>query len=179
VVAVRSFVDVKQVLASLQANRAVLVVIHATEEDRRRCLDVLAGWAFGSGGDLDEIGPNAVLTRPRDAPPARLARTQIVSAADRIFATGDPAIPSRDEEARLRALAAAGDVEARRRLADGYAEIANVLALALRPSHVRQDAALRIGHDELDRLVSWSLREVPLLVALTNAIHERLRVERT
>jgi hypothetical protein len=170
---VRSFTDVKQVLATLQGTSPVLVVIHASDADRSRCLDVLTGWAFGSGGDLDGLGPNAVLARPPGAPPARFARTQIASVVDQVLTAGDP-LPDRDEEQHLRSLATTGNDEARRRLVDSYLEVANLLALVLCPKHLSQATALRVAHEELERVASWAPRDTPMLVALTNAVHERL-----
>lgn len=172
---VRSFSDVKQVLALLGAARPVLVVLRADDRERERVLDVLTGWAHGADADLDELGANAVVARPPGAQPVRLNRTDIVRRVEAAFATEHGATLTREEERELLLLAGAGSADARGRLSDAYAEIASVLALALRPTHVSQSTALRCAHDELDRLVGWPRPDVPMLVALTNAIDERLR----
>ena len=80
----------------------------------------------------------------------------------------------RAEEDRLVALAGSGSDEARRRLTDFYSELTAVLALALRPEHKSQATAQREAQEELERIVAWPPRGAPLLVSLTNAIHERL-----
>jgi hypothetical protein len=170
---VRSFADMKHVVGLLQADRTVLIVVRTDSSERRRCLDFLAGWALGSGGDVDEISPNALLARPPGAPPACLARSEIVSSVEAVFEQASSSL-DRAEEDRLVALASSGSDEARRHLTDFYSELAAVLALALRPAHKSQATAQREAQEELERIVAWPPRSAPLLVSLTNAIHERL-----
>ena len=171
---VRSFADMKLVLALLEAARPVLVVLRANDDDRQRVLDVLTGWAHGANADLDELGSNAVVARPPGSPPVRLSRSDIVTRVEATFESQQGGAWNRDEERELLVLAAAGSADARRRISDAYSEIASVLALALRPPHLQQSVALRLAHEELERLVGWLRPDVPLLVALTNAIHDRL-----
>ena len=84
------------------------------------------------------------------------------------------AVRQHDEHMAAHADPRAGNDEARRRLVDSYLEIANLLALVLCPKDDSQVTALRIAHEELERLAAWAPRDVPMLVALTNAIHKRL-----
>ena len=107
------------------------------------------------------------------APPARLARSEIVSSVEAVFEQASSSL-DRAEEDRLVALAGSGSDEARRRLTDFYSELTAVLALALRPAHKSQATAQREAQEELERIVAWPPRGAPLLVSLTNAIHERL-----
>lgn len=133
-VTMRAFSQIKAVIALLDANCPVFVVLVAPEAERTRILDLLAGWSLGSGGDLDRISPNTVLVRPAGTTAVRLARSGVVSAVNEVFA-GDGSGPlSRADEQRLRPLAARGDLEARRRLVDAYSELATLLAVRLRPS---------------------------------------------
>jgi FtsZ-interacting cell division protein YlmF len=85
-VVVRNFTDIKVVTALLQAAHPVFVVTRTSEEDERRVFDLLAGWALGSGGDLDRIGPNTVIARPANCPPISLSRSGIASAVEEVFA---------------------------------------------------------------------------------------------
>src|ERR1700761_4612441 len=83
-VVVRSFGDCKAATAILQSGRPVFLVLRASEGDRQRALDLLAGWAVGAGGELDRIGPNTVLARPAHSGPVRLGRAGMVSAVDEV-----------------------------------------------------------------------------------------------
>lgn len=152
-VTVRAFADTKSVVAILSADCPVFVVLRAPESERTRILDLLAGWALGSGGNLDKISPNTVLARPAGSGVIRLARHGVLSAVDEAF-TGDGPTPlSREEERRLRPLAAAGQEAARRRLVDAYTELATLLAVRLRPSTLSEASAVAAAHEELDWLV--------------------------
>lgn len=59
-----------------------------SDDERRRALDLLAGWALGSGGDLDRIGPNTVLARPPGSEKVMLGRTSLASAVEEVFGEG-------------------------------------------------------------------------------------------
>jgi hypothetical protein len=152
---IRAFSDAKAVVAMLNAAYPVVVVLRASAGDRRRVLDLLSGWALGSGGDLDSIGPNTVLARPADCPPVQLAKGGVVSAVEEVFAGDGPRSLSRDEEERLTPLAVAGSVSARRQLIDAYAELATLFALKVRPRSIPEARAVRVAQEELDRLVTY------------------------
>jgi hypothetical protein len=172
-IVVRDFAELKAVTATLGAGVPVLVVLRTREGDDRRALDLLAGWALGSGGELDRIGPNTVLARPVHSPPVHLGRTGLVSAVEEAFAGDGPAPMTRDEEERLLPLALAGSVSARRRIIDTYAELATLFALRIRPRSVSEGNAVRIAHEELDRLVTFPSRG-PFLASLVEGIVKRL-----
>ena len=172
-VVVRGFGDIKAVTAMLQAGRPVFVVLRATTDDGRRVLDLLAGWALGSGGDLDRIGPNTVLARPAHSGPVRLGRAGMVSAVDEVFMIDGPHPLGRDEEERLLPLAATGSVSAQRRIVDSYAELATLFALRVRPRLTPEARAVQIAQEELDRLVRCPPRG-PLLASLVEGIIKRL-----
>jgi hypothetical protein len=174
IVVVREFRDLKAILVLVRAGRPVLVVLRCPDDVRRRVLDVLAGWALGADGDLDEIGANTVAVRPPGAEPVRLSRHGIVSAVHELFTHDDAQPLTRDEEERLLPLATAGSQDARRRLVDAYAELATTLALWLRPRTVTQSTAVAIAQDELDRLVAWPPRHGTLLAALVDRLAHRL-----
>jgi hypothetical protein len=175
-VVIRGFGDTKAVTAMLQAGRPVFVVLRATNDDRRRVLDLLAGWALGSGGELDRIGPNTVLARPPHSGPVRLGRAGMVSAVDEVFMTDEPGPHplGRDEEERLLPLAASGSVSAQRRIIDSYAELATLFALRVRPRWTSEARAVQIAQEELDRLVRCPPRG-PLLASLVEGVTKRLR----
>jgi hypothetical protein len=170
-VVLRSFDEVRVAIALANAGVQVLVVLRLDVADRRRVEDLLTGWALGSGGDIDRIGPNALALRGRSVPPVQLARRGLVSAVERAF-TGDARALSRSEEVRLRPLAAAGDADARQRLVDAYAEIATLLAAWLRPPHVSFEGAVRQAHAELDAAVR-SRGHGTILVELVGRIASR------
>jgi hypothetical protein len=172
-VVIRSFPDCKAATAILQSGRPVFVVLRASTDDRRRVLDLLAGWALGSGGELDSIGPNTVLARPAHSGPVSLGRAGMVSAVDEVFRTDEPRPLARDEEERLLPLAARGSVSAQRRLIDAYAELAALFALKVRPRQLPEAKAVEIAQDELDRLVKCPPKG-PLLAALCEGIARRL-----
>ena len=173
VVVIRAFEDTKSVVAMLNAAYPVLVVLRASETDQRRALDLLSGWALGSGGDIDRIGLNTVLARPADCAPVQLGRNGVVSAVEEAFA-GDGSLPlSRDEEERLIPSAVAGSISARRRIIDAYAELATLFALKIRPRSVSQAKAVSVAQQELDRLVSFPSKG-PLLASLVEGITKNL-----
>lgn len=103
-----------------------------------------------------------------------MSRSGVLRGIGAAFSDDGRQVLGSDEEQRLLAYAAAGSADARHELTDTYSEIATALALTLRPARITQAEALRIAHDELDRLVGWPPRDVPLLVALTNAVYERM-----
>jgi hypothetical protein len=170
---IRSMRDMKHLAALLTATRSVLVVVRTPDDDRRRVRDFLAGWAVGSGGTVDEISSSVSVVQPLGSSPLRLSRSEFVSTIDSVLQTGNGPGVTADQERELYDSAAKGSLTARRRLGDYYSEVATVLGLALRPPHVDQADAVRIAHDELDRLVSWPPSRDHMLVALTNAINER------
>lgn len=165
---VRTFGDVKGLIAVLNAGHPVLAVVRA-DQDERRVLDLLAGWALGSGGDLDRIGPNTILARPPGSETVRLGRTSLVSAVEEVFANDDVHPLTRQEEARLLPAAVAGSTSARRKLIDAYSDFATVFALRVRPSSVSETAAVRAAQQELERIVTFPSRG-PLLASLTDGI---------
>jgi hypothetical protein len=172
-VVARGFSDVKAVTAMLSAGMSVFLLIRTSDEDRQRLLDFLAGWALGSKGELDRIGPNTVVARSADAAPVHLGRAGLVSAVEEILATDVSPPMTRVEEERLVPLAVAGSVEARRRIVDAYAELATLLALGVRTRSVTEAQAVRIAHEELDRLVTFPSKG-PLLASLVEGIVKRL-----
>jgi Cell division protein SepF len=172
-VVVREFGDIKAVTAMLQAAYPVFIVTRASEEDEKRVLDLLSGWALGSGGDLDRIGPNTVLARPVDCPPIPLRTDGITSAIEEVFATDGPPPLGRDEEERLLPQAVMGSEGARRRIVDSYTELATLFALKIRPRSVSEAVAVRMAQEELDRLVRFPSNG-PLLVSLVEGIIKKL-----
>jgi hypothetical protein len=172
-VVVRSFGDCKAATAILRSGRPVFLVLRTSEADRRRALDLLAGWAVGAGGELDRIGPNTVLARPADSGPVRLGRAGMVSAVDEVFQSDDRHPLSRDEEERLLPLAGRGSVGAQRRIIDAYTEFAALFALKLRPRELPEARAVQIAQDELDRVVRCPSKG-PLLADLCEGIMKRL-----
>lgn len=168
-VALRSFHDATAVVALLNAGHPVLVVLRTSEEERRRVLDLLAGWALGSGSELDKIGPNTVLARPPGSEAVRLGRTPLVSAVEEVFADGEPHLLTREDEERLVPRAVAGSASARRKLIEAYSDFATLFALRVRPPAVSEAAAVRAAQQELERLVSFPSRG-PLLASLTEGI---------
>ena len=172
-VVIRTFTDTKTVVAMLNAAYPVVVVLRTSEGDQRRALDLLSGWALGSGGDLDRIGRNTVVARPANCPPVQLGKSGVVSAVEGVFA-GDGALPlSRDEEERLIPQAVAGSVSARRAIIDAYAELATMFALKIRPRSVPEARAVRVAQQELDRLVTFRSKG-PLLASLVEGITKNL-----
>jgi hypothetical protein len=170
-VVLRSFDEVRAALALANAGIHVLVVLRLGDDDRIRVQDVLTGWAVGSRGNVDHIGPNALALRAASVPPMRLARRGVVSAVEKAL-TGDGRALNRTEEERLRPLAAAGDADARQRLVDAYAEIATLLAAWLRPTHISVESAVRRAHAELDAIVP-SRDHGTILVELVERIASR------
>jgi hypothetical protein len=168
----RSFEDVRAALALANAGIQVLAVLRLGDDDRTRVHDVLTGWALGSGGDVDQISPNALALRAASVAPMHLARRGLVSAVERVF-VGDSGGLTRAEEARLRPVAAAGDVDARQRLVDAHAEIAMLLAAWLRPTHLAFEAAVRRAQADLDAIVR-SPGPDPILIELVERIASRL-----
>jgi hypothetical protein len=170
---IRTFPEVKATIALLRSGIPVVVLSQTSEYDRQRLLDLLTGWALGSDGQLDRIGPNTVLARPPGCPPIRLARTGIVPVVEEVFASEQDAPMSRDEEERLLPLALAGSLDARRRIVDTYAELATLFALRIRPRSVSESMAVRVAQEELDRLVTFP-SQGPLLASLVDGIVKRL-----
>lgn len=170
---IRTFADAKATVAMVNAAYPVLVVLRTSEGDQRRVIDFLSGWALGSGGDIDRIGPNTVLVRPANCPPIRLGKSGVVSAVEEVFADDGPRPLGRDEEERLVPQALAGSVNARRRLIDAYAELATLFALKIRPRSVPEERAVRVAQQELDRLVTFPSKG-PLLASLVEGIAKNL-----
>jgi hypothetical protein len=160
-------------VAMLNAAYPVLVVLRTSEGDQRRVMDFLSGWALGSGGDIDRIGPNTVLVLPPNCPPVQLAKSGLVSAVEEVFAGDGPGRLTRDEEERLIPQAVAGSVNAQRRIIDAYAELATLFALKIRPRSVSEARAVRIAQQELDRLVTFPSTG-PLLASLVEGITKNL-----
>jgi Cell division protein SepF len=172
-VVIREFTDIKVVTALLRADHPVLIVMRTSEDHERRALDVLSGWALGSGGDVDRIGPSTVLARPANCPPVPLGKTGMVSAVEEVFAGDGPRPLGRDEEERLLPQAVRGSVGAQRRIVDAYAELATLFALKIRPRSISEARAVRVAQEELDRLVRFPSKG-PLLVSLVEGIIENL-----
>jgi hypothetical protein len=166
---VRSVSDVKAAVGMLNAAYAVLVVIRTSESDRRRVIDLLAGWSLGAGGEADWIGPNAVLLRSPGTAPVHVGRSGLVSAVDDAFAGDDGRRISRGEEERLLRQAIGGSVTARRRLIDTYAELATMYALRIRPTGMGEATAVSTAQAELERLVAFPSKG-PLLANLFDGI---------
>jgi hypothetical protein len=171
---VREFSGTKAVVELLNAGHAVLAVLRVPDEDRRRVLDLLTGWALGSGGELDMLGSNSVLARPQGSEPVRLAGSGLVSAVEEAFGEGHSL--SRDDEERLLPLAVAGSVEARRKLLDAYTDLATLFALRIRPRSLPERAAVRAAQDELDRLVKYPSKG-PFLASLVEGITKMMLPE--
>ena len=166
---IRTVAETKALIALLNAGHPVLVVLRTSEEQRRRVVDLLSGWALGAGGDLDKIGPNTILACPPGSRTVHLSRSSFVSAVQEVFAGDDPHPLNREEEERLLPLAVAGSASARRRLIDAYSEFATVFALRIRPQSVSEATAVRAGQQELERLVSFP-SQGPLLASLVQGI---------
>jgi hypothetical protein len=172
-VVIRHFTDIKAVTAMLQAAHPVFIVTRTSEDDERRVLYLLSGWALGSGGDLDRIGPNTLIARPANCPPISLGRSGIASAVGEVLAAGESQPLGRDEEERLLPQAVRGSVSAQRRLIDTYAELATLFALKIRSRSTSEAAAVRVAQEELDRLVRFPSTG-PLLVSLVQGIIKSL-----
>ena len=170
---IRVFADAKAMVAMLNAAYPVLVVLRTSEADQGRVIDFLAGWALGSGGDVDRIGPNTLLVRPSNCPPVQLAKSGFVSAVEEVFAGDGPRPLGRDDEERLLSQALAGSVDARRRIIDTYAELATLFALKIRPRSAPEARAVRVAQQELDRLVTFPSKG-PLLASLVEGIAKNL-----
>jgi hypothetical protein len=171
-VVVRAFADTKAVVAILNSGRAVLVVMRASD-DARRIIDLLAGWAIGSGGELERIGANTVLARPPGSGQVYLSRSGIASAVEEIFAIDGPGPLTREDEEQLLPLAVGGSPDARRRVIDAYTETATLFALTIRPRSISEGKAVQVAQQELDRLVSFPSRG-PLLASLVQGIIQTL-----
>jgi hypothetical protein len=63
-VVIRGFLDTRAVVALVNAGHPVLAVMRTSDDERRRSLDLLTGWALGAGGELDKIGPNTETSVP-------------------------------------------------------------------------------------------------------------------
>lgn len=170
---VRSVSDVKIVIGLLNAGHPVLVVLRTTDSDRRRAVDLLAGWTLGAEGESDWIGGNSLLVSPAGAAPVHLGQTGLATAVEDAFASenGDPL--SRSEEDRLLSEAVKGSVSARRRLIDTYTELATTYALRIRPKSVTESRAVQLAQSEVERLVSFPSAG-PLLANLFDGINKLL-----
>jgi hypothetical protein len=157
----------------LNAGLPVLVLIRTSESDRRRVIDLLAGWTLGSGGESDRIGPNAVLLSPPGSAPVHLGRSGFASAVEDAFASGGYAPLSRMEEELLLPQAVGGSVSARRRIIDAYAELATMYALRIRPKSMGESTAVRLAQTELERLVTFPSTR-PILANLFDGITKLL-----
>lgn len=172
-VVIRTFSESKPLVAMLNAGHPVLAVLRTSEEERRRVVDLLSGWALGAGGELDKIGPNTVLARPPGSAAVHLSGSSLLSAVEEVFAGDDPHPLNREEEERLLPMAVAGSVESRRRLIDTYSEFATVFALRIRPRSISEATAVRAAQQELERLVSFP-SEGPLLASLVEGVSKIL-----
>ncbi len=170
---IRTFGGTKPLIAMLNAGHPVLAVLRTSEEERRRVVDFLSGWAVGAGGELDKIGPNTILARPPGSRAVHLGRSSLVSAVQEVFAGDDPHPLSREDEERLLPLAVAGSAGARRRLIDAYSDFATVFALRIRPQTVSEGAAVRAAQQELERLASFPSHG-PMLASLAEGISKIL-----
>jgi hypothetical protein len=170
---VRSVSDVKVVIGLLNAGHPVLVVFRTSDSDRRRAVDLLAGWSLGAEGDSDWIGSNSLLVTPAGAASVHLGRTGLATAVEGAFATdaGDPL--SRSEEERLLSEAVKGSVPAQRRLIDTYAGLATTYALRIRPKTMSESRAVQLAQSEVERLVSFPSIG-PLLANLFDGINKLL-----
>jgi hypothetical protein len=139
----------------LNADHPVLVVIRTSDPDRRRVLDLLAGWSLGSGGESDRVGPNALMLSPPGSAPVHLGRTGLATAVEDAFASEGTRPISRTEEELLLPQAVSGSVSARRRIIDAYAELATMYALRIRPKTMAEATAVRVAQTELERLVTF------------------------
>jgi hypothetical protein len=157
----------------LNADLPVLVVIRANEPDRRRVIDLLAGWTLGSGGESDRIGPNAFLLSRSGSAPVHLGRTGLASAVEDAFASEGAKPISRTEEEMLLPSAVSGSVIARRRIIDAYAELATMYALRIRPESMSESTAVRVAQAELERLVTFPSTG-PILANLFDGITKLL-----
>ncbi len=172
-VVVRALGDAELGLAVLGGGAVpVLFVLRSDDGVRQRLLDLLRGWALGSGGSLDVISPNVVSARPAGAAPIRLAAHRMVATVEAV-AEGSHRL-TREAEMRLIPLAAAGSAEARDRLVDGYSELATVLALWLRPAAMSAERATSLAQEELEAIARWPVGREPILLTLAQRINDRL-----
>jgi hypothetical protein len=170
---IRSVSDVKPAIGMLNADLPVLVIIRADEPDRRRVIDLLAGWTLGSAGESDRIGPNAFLLSRPGSTPIHLGRTGLTSAVEDAFASEGDQPLSRAEEEMLLPHAVSGSVTARRRIIDAYAELATMYALRIRPESMSGSSAVRAAQAELERLVTFP-SVGPILANLFDGISKLL-----
>ena len=170
---VRSVSDVKVIIGLLNAGYPVLVVLRTSYFDRRRAVDLLAGWLLGAEGESDWIGGNSLLVTPASASPVHLGPTGLATAVEDAFATeeGDPLSSGAGE--RLLSEAVRGSVTARRRLIDSYAELATTYALRIRPNTVTESQAVQLAQSEVERLVSFPSTG-PFLANLFDGINKLL-----
>lgn len=171
-VVVRVLDDAEAGLAILGGAIPVLFVLRSDEAVRQRLLDVLRGWALGSGGALDMISPNVVSARPAGAPPIRLAVHRMAASVE--AAAAEPHRLTREAETQLIPLAAAGSPEAQDRLVDGYSDFATALALWLRPAAMSPERATVLAHEELEAVARWPLGRETILLTLAQRINDRL-----
>lgn len=165
----RSISDAKAAIGMLNAAYPLLVVIRTSETDRRRLIDLFAGWSLGADGDSEWIGPNTLLLTPPGVAPVHIGRTGLATAVEQAFASeGEHPLP-RSEEERLLPLAVSGSVSARRRLIDAYAALATMYAVRIRPKAMSESTAVRLAQEELERLVTFPSAG-PLLANLFDGI---------
>lgn len=171
-VVVRALADADIGLAILGGAIPVLFVVRSDEVVRQRLLDLMRGWALGSGGSLDVISPNVISARPAGAAPIRLAVHRMEVTVEEV-ASGSPRL-TREAEMQLIPLAADGSTEAQTRLIDGYAELATALALWLRPAYMTPERAACLAHEELESVARWPLGRDTILIVLAQRINDRL-----
>jgi hypothetical protein len=172
-IVIRGAHELPTALAVANADIPVLLVLRVDEHDRQRVTDMVTGWASGARVSLDWLGANTVVLRTPRAPQLRLISHGMADAAQRALGTDSPSLLTRAEEARLRALAARGSADARRRLIDAYAEFATLVALWMRPVGFSAEWATHYANEELDALVGRR-SSTPLVVELVNRIAMRL-----
>ena len=171
-VVIRALPDADMGLAILGGAIPVLFVLRSDDVVRRRLLDVLRGWALGSGGSLDVISPNVISARPAGAAPIRLAVHRMAETVEEV-ASGSPRL-TREAELQLIPLAADGSTEAQTRLIDGYAELATALALWLRPAYMTPERAASLAQEELEAVARWPRGRDTILIVLAQRINDRL-----
>lgn len=171
-VVIRAFRDAEIGLAILGGDIPVLFVLRSDDAVRQRLLDLLRGWALGSGGSLDVISPNVISARPAGAAPIRLTAHRMAATVEDV-ATGSHRL-TREAEIELIPLAAAGSTEAQTRLIDGYAELATALGLWLRPVFMTPERAASLAQEELEAVARWPLGRDTILIVLAQRINDRL-----
>jgi hypothetical protein len=168
-IVLRSVGEVPAALAVANADIPVMLVLRVDELDRQRVVDMITGWTSAAQVTPDWLGAHTVVLRTARAPQVRLIAHGMAAAVERALATDVPKPLTRNDEVHLRRLAASGDVDARRRLIDAYAELTTLVALWLRPPSRSAEWAVHLAQRELDVLVGIRSK-APLLVELVNLI---------